>query len=107
MTKMPKIIPLTATDRAIDLDTGEWVDAPLSAITSIPVIGFANSPDVEDRWLREEMSQCFEMAQGLLDRYQLTFERRLDVYNRIPLGKTAGEIPESDLIDLIEDVCHD
>lgn len=107
MSKKPKIFHLAATDRAIDLDTGEWVDTVHSKVASIPVIGFANPPDVEDHWLVEEMSQCFQTVWKFLDPYQLTFDLKLEVYNRIPLGKTAGEIPEHELINLIEEVCRD
>jgi len=107
MTMMPNINMLTEIDLAIDADTGQWVKTSRVEVTSLPVWGFANGPEEEMKLLRADMEECFLEFRDLLDLYQLTFEQELEVYNRVPLGKTAGEISEEQLVAFIHEVRHD
>jgi hypothetical protein len=107
MTMMPNIKTLTEIDLAINADTGQWIKASRAEVTSLPIWGFANGPEAEMKLLRADMEECFLQVRGLLGRYQLTLEQELEVYNRVPLGKTASEIPEEQLIAFIQGVCHD
>lgn len=107
MTMMPNINVLTEIDLAIDVDTGQRVRTLREDIALVPVWGFANEPEAEMKLLREDMDECFLQVRSLLDLYQLTFEQELEVYNRVPLGKTASEIPEEQLVAFIQEVRHD
>jgi hypothetical protein len=104
MTMMPNIKTLAEIELAIDADTGQWVNASNAEVVSIPVWGFANEPEAEMKLLRADMEGCFRDVRDLLDRYQLTFEQELEIYNRVPLGKTAGEVPQEHLAALIQEV---
>lgn len=107
MTMMPNIKMLTEIDLAIDTGTGQWVETHPSQVVTIPVWGFANEPAAEMKLLRADMEDCFGDVRDILGSYQLTFEQELEIYNRVPLGKTASEIPEEQLVAFIHEVRHD
>lgn len=100
----PEKTALTGIDHAIDIGAGELMSAPITDVVMVPVMGIANTAEAEMRLLLGDMEDCFQDVEALLDCYQLTFEQQLEIYNRVPLGTTAGEIPRGELIALIEHV---
>ena len=104
MTMMPNINTLTELDHAIDVDTGQRMRTPREDVALIPAWGFANGPEAEIKLLRVDMEDCLQDVRDLLNSYKLTFEQELEVYNRVPLGKTANEIPKEQLIALVQEV---
>jgi len=87
--------------RAINIDTGRIEPCDASDVVSIPVIGYANDPAGEMRLLKACMADCLDPVRRVLDPYRLTFEQELDLYNAIPIGATAADIPREDLAHLV------
>lgn len=98
----PKNTALAEIDHAIDIDTGECVATPIADVVAIPFLGFANTPEAEMRWRRADMQDCFTGIEALLEGYELTFDQQLEIYNQVPLGIRAVEMPRGDLIDEIK-----
>ena len=98
----PKNAALAQIDHAIDIDTGEWVATPIADAVAIPFFGFANSPEAEMRLLLADMQDCFMGVEALLESYELTHDQQLEIYNQVPLGVRAVEMPRNELIALIE-----
>ncbi|KQZ77757.1 hypothetical protein ASD55_07825 [Rhodanobacter sp. Root561] len=88
---------------AINIESGRIGPCAASDAVSIPVLGFANEPDAEMRMLRDDMARCLDPVRSILDRHGLAFEQELAVYNAIPAGLKADEIPVEVLLMAVSD----
>lgn len=89
---------------AMNIDTGRLEPCGATEVLSVPVLGYANDPAVEMRLLKACMSDCLKPARRLLERYRLTFEQTLALYNAIPVGATAADIARDELTRLVREV---
>lgn len=103
MTMKPNDSAFNICHKAIDIETGAIVNALSSDVAEITFLGYANEPEAEMRLLHNAIEVCFREVRELLDGYHLTFDQKLDVYNRIPPGKHADDIPPEELIVFIEE----
>lgn len=90
--------------QAIDIESGRVESCSASEAVSISVMGHANEPEAEMRWLRACVADCLDPVRHLLDAHHLTFEQELAIYNAIPVGATAADIPKDSLLQLIHEV---
>lgn len=89
---------------AMNIDTGRLEPCAATDALSVPVLGYANDPAVELRLLKACMSDCLKPARRLLERYRLTFEQELALYNAMPVGATAADISRDELAHLVREV---
>lgn len=85
-------------------DSGKLELCPASEAVDIPVLGFVNEPEAEMRLLRRGMEHCLGPIRARLDGLGLTFEQELEIYNRIPVYRTAAHLDRSELDAILQEV---